>query len=70
MAEVRLTADEAAALRSAVSEFLVQGRTGSLGIMHAGRFVSTLRILRKAERNALDAAARKLGLAGLAEYGG
>jgi hypothetical protein len=69
MAEVRLTPDEANALRSALSTLVVKARTGELGLLHgADRFVSSQRIFKKAERDALDAAARKLGLAGLAEY--
>ncbi len=71
MDEIRLTTDEAGALRSALSTLVVKARTGELGLLHgADRFVSSQRILKKAERDALNAAARKLGLSGLAEYRG
>jgi F0F1-type ATP synthase epsilon subunit len=71
MAEVRLTAEEAQALRAAVSALVIKTRTGELGIMHgADRFVSTQLIYRKEDRRALDAAARKLGLGGVREHGG
>ncbi|HEX8905571.1 MAG TPA: hypothetical protein VF771_12045 [Longimicrobiaceae bacterium] len=70
MSEVRLSPEEAAALRSAVSALVVKRRTGELGILHgAARFVSTQRIFRRPELEALRAAARKLG-AGLGEYDG
>lgn len=71
MAETRLTAEESEAVRMALATMVVKRRTGELGILHgADRFVSTQRTLRKAERDALDAAARKLGLGGLREYPG
>jgi hypothetical protein len=70
MAEVRLTAEEAQALRTAMSALVIKGRTGELGIMHgADRFVSTQYIFRRDDRQALDAAVRKLGLNGLREHG-
>ena len=71
MPEVKLTAEEAEALRVALSTLVVKGRSGELGIMHgADRFVSTQRIFRKKDREMLDAAARKLGLGGIPEYRG
>lgn len=71
MSDVRLSPGEAAALRTALSALVVKTRTGELGIVHgAGRFVSTQRIFRKAELDALHAAARKLGLGGVGEHGG
>ena len=71
MAEVRLTPEEVQALRVAVSSLVLKARTGEVGIMHgADRFVSTQLIFKKADRGALDAALRKLGLPGLPEYGG
>jgi hypothetical protein len=49
----------------------VRKRTGELGIVHgAGRFVSTQRVFRRADREALDAAARRLGLPGVGGYDG
>jgi hypothetical protein len=71
MPEARLTAEEAEAVRAALSTFLVKSRTGELGIMRGPeRFVSTDRIFRKKDRELLDAAARKLGLPGIPEYRG
>jgi hypothetical protein len=71
MADVRLTPEEAAALRTAVSALVVKRRTGELGIVHgAGRFASTQRIFRRAELEALHSAARKLGLGGVGEHDG
>jgi len=71
MSEVRLTAEEADAVRAAMASLVVKSRTGELGIMHgADRFVSMQRIFRKKDREMLDAAARKLGLAGIPEYRG
>jgi hypothetical protein len=68
MPEVRLTAEEAEAVRAALSLLVVKNRTG---IMHgADRFVSAQRIFRKKDREMLDAAARKLGLPGIPEYRG
>lgn len=68
MPEIKLTAEEAHALRAALSALVVKARTGELGILHgAERFVSTQRIFKKADREALDAAARKLGLSAVAE---
>lgn len=70
MTEVRLTAQEVAAVRTALSGLVVRARTGELGMMHgADRFLSTQRILKKDDRQALDAAARKLGVS-IAEYRG
>ena len=71
MSEVRLTLAEAQALRTALSALVLKARTGELGIMHgADRFVSTQRIFKKADRDALQAAAQKLGLRSLPEFGG
>lgn len=63
MTEIKLTPEEAQAVRAALSTLVVRARTGELGVMHgADRFVSTERILKKADREALEAAARKLDL--------
>jgi hypothetical protein len=71
MSEVRLTAEEAEAVRAALSLLVVKSRTGELGIMHgADRFVSTNRTFRKKDREMLDTAVRKLGLPGIPEYRG
>ncbi|HET7460313.1 MAG TPA: hypothetical protein VFJ82_03660 [Longimicrobium sp.] len=71
MPDVRLTPEEAAALRTALSALVVKKRTGELGIVHgAARFVSTQRIFRRPELDALHAAARKLGLGGVGEHHG
>ncbi len=62
--EVKLTQGEAQAVRAALSALVVRSRTGELAIQHAAdRFVSTRRIFKKVDGQALDAA-------GLAEYGG
>jgi hypothetical protein len=67
MSAVKLTAAEADVLRTVLGTLLVKGRTGELGVLHgADRFVSTQQILRKPDREALDAIARKVGLAGMA----
>ena len=71
MSEVRLTPEEAAALRAALSALVVKARTGELGIVHgAGRLVSTQRIFRRPQLDALDAAARRLGPGGIARHDG
>ena len=71
MTEVKLTEQEAQAVRAALSAMVIKSRTGELGVMHgAERFVSTQRIFRKADRDALSAAARKLGLGVIREYAG
>jgi len=71
MSDVRLSPGEAAALRTALSALVVKTRTGELGIMHgAARFVSTQRIFRRPELEALQTAARKLGLGGIGEHDG
>lgn len=66
MSEIKLSTEEAQALRTTLSTLVARDRTGELGILHGlERFVSTQRIFTKAERAALDTAARKLGLAGM-----
>jgi hypothetical protein len=71
MPETKLNAEEAQAVRAALSVMVIKNRTGELGIMHGlDRFVSTQRILKKPERDALHAAARKVGLDGIREYAG
>ena len=68
MAEAKLTSDEVAVLRAALSKLCIRGRTGELGIIHgADRFVSAQLILKKQDRAVLDAIAKKVGLKGLAE---
>lgn len=61
--DVKLTDDEVKALRAALQTLVIKTRTGELGIT-AGmdRFVSTGRVLKKADRDTLDAAVKKLGL--------
>ncbi len=69
--DVKLTAEEAEMVRAALALLVVRDRTGELGIVHgANRFVSTNRSFRKQDRQTLDAAVRKLGLAGIPEYRG
>jgi hypothetical protein len=71
MPDVKLTSEEAEAVRAALSTLVVKNRSGELGIMHgADRFVSAQRIFRKKDREILDVAARKLGLPGIPEYRG
>lgn len=71
MAETKFTAEETEVLRAVLSVMVIKRRTGELGIMHgAERFVSTQRSLKKADREALDAAARRLGLGAIREYDG
>lgn len=71
MAETKFTAEETEALRAVLSVMIIKRRTGELGIMHgAERFVSTQRSLKKADREALDAAARRLGLGPIREFAG
>jgi hypothetical protein len=66
MSEIKLSSDEAQALRLALSTLVVRDRTGELGVLHGlERFVSTQRTFTKPERASLDSAARKLGLAGM-----
>jgi hypothetical protein len=63
MAEVRLTDEEAQALRRALQAFVARTRTGELGIMHGlDRFVSNQTTFRRPDLESLDSAARKLGL--------
>ena len=66
VAEVRLTDEEAQALRRALQVFAVRTRTGELGIIHGlDRFVSTQSIFKRSDLANLDSAARKLGLGGV-----
>lgn len=70
--DVKLTDEEVKALRAAIGTLVVKGRTGELGIT-AGmeRFVSTGRVLKKSDRETLNAAAKKLGLSsGLSVFNG
>lgn len=61
--DIKLTPDEANALRVALSSLAIRNRTGELGVLHGmDRFVSTNRTLSKTERNSLDQACRKIGL--------
>ena len=63
MAEVKLLDSEIDALRLVLRSLSVRDRTGEIGIMHgADRFVSTKVCLKKADRQALNRAAQKLGL--------
>jgi hypothetical protein len=68
MPEVKLTSEEIAVLRSTLSKFAVRGRTGELGVLHGlDRFVSTQLILKKSDRDALNAIAAKVGLRAINE---
>jgi len=63
VADVKLTSEEIAVLRSALSKFVIRGRTGELGVLHGlDRFVSTQLILKKSDRDTLNAIASKVGL--------
>jgi hypothetical protein len=60
---VILTQEEANA--DALRQLVIRDRTGELGILHGmDRFVATAVILKKPERELLNAGARKIGLAG------
>lgn len=62
MADVKLTSDEVALLRAALSKFVLRERTGEVGVLHgADRFVSTQLILKKPEREVLAGLAAKIG---------
>lgn len=66
MAEVKLRDEEAQVLKATLASLCVKSRTGEVGIVRgADRFVSTDRVFKKPELEALDAAARKLGLSGI-----
>jgi len=71
---MKLTEDEIAILRLALSSLLVKSRTGELGVMHAGRFISAQSvqpvILKKEQKESLDIVAKKVGLSGLASFNG
>lgn len=68
MAEVKLTSDEIAVLRSVLSKFAIRGRTGELGVVHGlDRFVSANLILKKSDREALNTIASKVGLRSINE---
>lgn len=61
--EVKLTEDEIEVLKLALSEVVIQNRTGQIGILHgANRFVSMNIALKKQGRNALGSAYKKLGI--------
>ena len=63
MADLNLSTEEAALLRSVLAPLVIKSRTGEVGILHGmGRFVSTQVILKKRELDTLDEVARKLGL--------
>jgi hypothetical protein len=63
VSEMKLSAEEAEVLCMVLASVAVKQQTGELGIVHGvGRFVSNGRALRKEQRTALDAAAKKLGL--------
>jgi hypothetical protein len=70
MTEVKLTEEEAEALRVILSCLVLRDRTGELGMLYgADRFVSTHRTFRKPERAAVQSLAKKAGLgSGLALY--
>ncbi len=63
MSELRLTGDEANALRAILSTLVLRDRTGERGVLHGlDRFVSTNRTFSKPQREAIESAVRKLGL--------
>ena len=63
MADLKITQEEAQALRAALATLAIRTRTGELGIVHgANRFVSTQLCLRKADKDALNSVAAKVGL--------
>lgn len=72
--EVKLTEDEIAILRLVLSALSVKARTGELGVMHAGRFISVQDgravILKREDKNTLDRVARRLGINGLSSVDG
>ncbi len=74
MLDMKLTEDEVAILKLALSSLSVKSRTGELGVMHAGRFVSVQGtqpvILKKEEKEILDKVAKKVGLGGLSSFNG
>ncbi len=64
MAEIKLADEEIEVLRLALKVLAIKSRTGQLGIVHrVDRFVATQQILKKGQRDTLDAVAKKLGLA-------
>lgn len=68
-----LTKDEEAVLRLVLSSLSIKSRTGELGVMHAGRFVSAqgsqTAVLKKEQREVLNAVARKAGIGGVSLIG-
>jgi len=72
MASITLTDDEAKLLRVVLATLVVKDRTAELGILHGlDRFVSTQHVLKKLDRERLDAIAKKLGLSnGVTTYRG
>jgi hypothetical protein len=63
MAEVKLTAQEAAVLAALLRKIVVRDRTGDVGVVHGmDRFVAAELILKKRERADLDTVTRKLGI--------
>ena len=56
--------EEKAALKVVLSQFVIQKRTGQIGIIHgANRFVSTHICCKKSEKAVLHSAFKKLGIA-------
>ena len=63
----KLTSDEAQAIKAILSQIVIRGRTGEVGIMHgADRFVSTNLCLRKYQIEILQSAAKAVGLSKVA----
>ena len=59
----KFTEDESELLKAVLSEFVVRGRTGEVGILHgADRFISTHICLKKKQRETLKSAYKKLGI--------
>jgi hypothetical protein len=63
MTELKLTEDEAQALKAILSCLVLRDRTGELGLLHgADRFVSSQRTFTKPERTVIQSLAKKAGL--------
>ena len=61
--EAKLKDDEVQALKAVLGRIVIRSRTGEVGIMHGmERFVSTQLCMKKQQLDALDSAAKTLGL--------
>jgi len=69
MPSVSLSEEELKELKTVLSTIHLKERTGEIGILHGlDRFVSAKIILKKKEVEALDAIAKRCGLAGLKRF--